>query len=73
MFYEQPCFICDAAGVLHKETRERIDHRPVIISLRQEIEVLKQENAQLKKNQNVEEHNPYKGMGQRHGGKHRMD
>lgn len=73
MFYEDFCFTCDAAGVLHKETGERVDHRPVIIDLRERNEALEQEISRLKKNQIVEEHDPYKGMGQRHGGKHRMD
>lgn len=74
LFHEMECYTCNATGVLHKETGEQVDHKLVLKAMRTVITKQRKEIARLKaKLPKDDDHDPYKGMSDRLGGKFRMD
>jgi hypothetical protein len=76
---KMPCDKCNGSGVLDKETGEAIPNEILIPAMRDSIDRLKSERADLKRqlaelkpDRNPQDPYP-ENMPKRHGGTHRMD
>jgi len=74
LLHHMPCVVCNGMGVLDRFTGEQIDPVLVVEMKERSIADKDAEIARLKaKLPADDDHDPHKGMGERLGGKFRMD